>query len=116
MLVHTVFDLLGWLAAGLLGLLVARLKLAPTAGRTPFNDPGYFIALGLGALLGAKIGRASCRESDWSSDVCSSDLAASLERLQIIQSGATEAACSSTPSSTCWAGLPQACSAFSLRA
>ena len=53
MLVHTVFDLTGWLTAGLLGLLVARLKLAPAAGRTPFSDPGYFIALGLGALLGA---------------------------------------------------------------
>ena|SRR5688572_10378164 len=54
MLIHTIFDLAGWLTAALLGILVGRLKLLPpTASRTPFTDPGYFIALGLGALMGA---------------------------------------------------------------
>ena len=54
MLIHTVFDLAGWITAALIGILVGRLKLLPlTASRTPFTDPGYFIALGLGALSGA---------------------------------------------------------------
>jgi len=55
MLVHTVFDLLGWLTAALIGVIVGRLNLlAHTATpRTPFTDPGYFIALGIGALVGA---------------------------------------------------------------
>ena len=54
MLVHTVFDLAGWITAALVGALIARLKLLDArAARTPFSDPGYFIALGIGALLGA---------------------------------------------------------------
>jgi phosphatidylglycerol:prolipoprotein diacylglycerol transferase len=54
MLIHTVFDLLGWLTAAALGVLIGRLKLlGPIKHRTPFTDPGYFIALGLGALFGA---------------------------------------------------------------
>ena len=54
MLIHAVFDLAGWLTAALLGILVGRLKLLPSsASRTPFTDPGYFIALGLGGLSGA---------------------------------------------------------------
>jgi phosphatidylglycerol---prolipoprotein diacylglyceryl transferase len=54
MLVHTVFDLLGWLTAALIGVIVGRLNLlGPATSRTPFTDPGYFIALGLGALMGA---------------------------------------------------------------
>jgi len=54
MLIHAVFDLAGWLTAALLAILVGRLKLIPpSASRTPFTDPGYFIALGLGALSGA---------------------------------------------------------------
>jgi len=54
MLVHTVFDLAGWLTAALLGILVGRLNLLGSAPkRSPFTDPGYFIALGLGALCGA---------------------------------------------------------------
>jgi phosphatidylglycerol---prolipoprotein diacylglyceryl transferase len=53
-LVHTAFDLLGWLTAALLALLVGRLRLLdPSDRRTPFREPGYFIALGLGALGGA---------------------------------------------------------------
>ncbi len=54
MLVHTVFDLAGWLTAALVGIVVGRLSLlGATPKRSPFNDPGYFIALGLGALSGA---------------------------------------------------------------
>jgi prolipoprotein diacylglyceryltransferase len=54
MLIHTIFDLSGWFTAALIGVLVGRLKLLPQSSiRTPFSDPGYFIALGLGALSGA---------------------------------------------------------------
>lgn len=53
MFIHTVFDLAGWMTAALIGLLVGRLNLPPNTHRTPFTDPGYFIALGLGALSGA---------------------------------------------------------------
>ena len=54
MLIHTMFDLSGWLTAALIGFLIGRLKLLPPMeSRTPFTDPGYFIALGLGALSGA---------------------------------------------------------------
>ena len=54
MLIHTLFDLAGWVTAALVGVFVARLKLLDAgASRTPFSDPGYFIALGLGALAGA---------------------------------------------------------------
>jgi prolipoprotein diacylglyceryltransferase len=54
MLVHTVFDLLAWLTAALIGVIVGRLNLlGPATTRTPFTDPGYFIALGIGALTGA---------------------------------------------------------------
>src|SRR5882672_1133747 len=54
MVIHTVFDLLAWLSAALLGVIVARVHLlGPLRTRTPFTDPEYFIALGLGALFGA---------------------------------------------------------------
>src|SRR5262245_50324116 len=54
MFVHTLFDFAGWITAAFVGILVARLKLLDAGGnRTPFSDPGYFIALGLGALAGA---------------------------------------------------------------
>jgi len=54
MVIHTVFDLLAWLSAALIGVIVARVHLlGPVKKRTPFTDPGYFIALGLGALFGA---------------------------------------------------------------
>jgi prolipoprotein diacylglyceryltransferase len=52
--VHVAFDLLAWLTAAVIGVVISRgqfLEGAPT--RTPFTDPGYFIALGLGALCGA---------------------------------------------------------------
>jgi len=52
MLVHTVFDLLAWLSAYLMARFVGRMGwIAQT--RTPMRDPGYFIALALGALAGA---------------------------------------------------------------
>jgi phosphatidylglycerol---prolipoprotein diacylglyceryl transferase len=54
MLIHTVFDLAGWMTAALMAVLVGRLRLLGShASRTPFTDPGYFIALGIGALAGA---------------------------------------------------------------
>jgi prolipoprotein diacylglyceryltransferase len=54
MAVHVAFDFLGWFTAALVGILVGRLNLLGAAPqRSPFTDPGYFIALGLGALGGA---------------------------------------------------------------
>lgn len=54
MAVHVVFDLLGWLTAALIGIVVARAGYLETVPkRSPFTDPGYFIALGLGGLFGA---------------------------------------------------------------
>jgi prolipoprotein diacylglyceryltransferase len=54
MLVHTVFDLLAWIIAASLGRWIsAKGWLAGAAKRTPFTEPMYFIALGLGAVSGA---------------------------------------------------------------
>jgi len=53
MLVHTCFDLLAWLSAALMGWFVARRGWLGAKPRTPVSDPGYFIALGLGAIAGA---------------------------------------------------------------
>src|SRR4030095_10727258 len=54
MLIQTVFDLAGWIPAALMAVLVGRVGLLGShASRTPFSDPGYFIALGIGALVGA---------------------------------------------------------------
>jgi len=54
MLIHTVFDLAGWMTAALMAVVVGRLQLlGASVSRTPFTDPGYFIALGIGALVGA---------------------------------------------------------------
>lgn len=53
MLVHTCFDLLAWLSAALMGWFVSRRGWLGRAPRTPFSDPGYFIALALGAIAGA---------------------------------------------------------------
>jgi prolipoprotein diacylglyceryltransferase len=52
MLIHTVFDLLAWLSAFLIARFVAR-KGWLEQTRTPMRDPGYFIALSLGAIAGA---------------------------------------------------------------
>lgn len=56
MLIHTVFDLLAWLSAAAMAWWVGRMGWLARAGhrrRTPLSDPGYFIALALGALAGA---------------------------------------------------------------
>jgi prolipoprotein diacylglyceryltransferase len=54
MFIHTAFDLAGWITAAIVGVLLGRTKLLDaSASRTPFSDPGYFIALGIGALVGA---------------------------------------------------------------
>ncbi|HEY4943146.1 MAG TPA: prolipoprotein diacylglyceryl transferase family protein [Rhizomicrobium sp.] len=53
MLVHALFDIAAWLSAWLIGRFVLRRYFA--GARTPLRDPGYFIALGLGAIAGALI-------------------------------------------------------------
>lgn len=53
MLIHTVFDILAWISAALMGWLVSRTGWLGARVRTPLRDPGYFIALGLGAIAGA---------------------------------------------------------------
>jgi phosphatidylglycerol:prolipoprotein diacylglycerol transferase len=51
MQVHLIFDVAAWISAGLIArYVVPRYFSAP---RTPLRDPGYFIALGIGAILGA---------------------------------------------------------------
>ena len=52
MAVHFAFDIAAWLSAWAIGRFVSRRYFAGTA-RTPFADPYYFIALGLGAIAGA---------------------------------------------------------------
>lgn len=54
MAVHTVFDLLAWTTAALLARRIGATEwLASAPRRTPFTAPYYFIALSLGAVLGA---------------------------------------------------------------
>src|SRR5437868_7421431 len=55
MLVHTIFDLLAWASAGLLGWWIGRRGwLAGYSARPRLNDdPFYFLALALGATVGA---------------------------------------------------------------
>jgi prolipoprotein diacylglyceryltransferase len=52
-IVHTTFDILAWASAALVGWLVSRTGWLGSPSRTPLRDPGYFIALGIGALAGA---------------------------------------------------------------
>jgi phosphatidylglycerol:prolipoprotein diacylglycerol transferase len=52
MLIHTVFDLLAWTVAFLMARFVSS-KGWLHQSRTPTRDPGYFIALSLGAIAGA---------------------------------------------------------------
>lgn len=54
MLIHTIFDVLAWMAGGALGWWL-RGRDRPSAGRrfTLNGDPGYFIALAAGALSAA---------------------------------------------------------------
>lgn len=52
MAIHAVFDVAAWLSAWAIGRWVSRRYF--TGGlRTPFSDPLYFIALGIGAIAGA---------------------------------------------------------------
>ena len=53
MLIHTTFDILAWISAALMGWFVSRSGWLGERVRTPLRDPGYFIALGLGAIGGA---------------------------------------------------------------
>ncbi len=53
--IHAAFDLAAWLSGWLTTRLVARLDLVPATGRTIASDPGYFSALGAGALAGAYV-------------------------------------------------------------
>src|SRR5690349_18086945 len=52
LLIHTIFDLLAWVSAFLMGWFVSRRGWI-TQARTLRGDPGYYIALSLGALAGA---------------------------------------------------------------
>ena len=52
MAVHFAFDIAAWISAWAIGRFVSRRYFVGTV-RTPFGDPYYFIALGLGAILGA---------------------------------------------------------------
>ncbi len=52
MFIHTAFDLLAWLSAFLIARFVSRMGWLEQT-RTPMRDPGYFIALSLGAISGA---------------------------------------------------------------
>jgi len=54
-LIHTVFDLLAWLSAAFVAWAVAKAAWLGKTARTPFSDPGYFIALAAGAIPGALI-------------------------------------------------------------
>lgn len=53
MLIHTIFDVLAWACAALMGWFVSRKGWLWARARTPLSDPGYFIALGVGAIAGA---------------------------------------------------------------
>jgi prolipoprotein diacylglyceryltransferase len=55
MLIHTCFDILAWMSAALMGWFVSREEWLRERARTPLRDPGYFIALALGAIAGAML-------------------------------------------------------------
>jgi prolipoprotein diacylglyceryltransferase len=52
MWVHLLFDMAAWISAWAIGRAVSR-RFFATGTRTPLRDPGYFIALGIGAIAGA---------------------------------------------------------------
>ncbi|MBS0470882.1 MAG: prolipoprotein diacylglyceryl transferase [Proteobacteria bacterium] len=54
MAVHAVFDVAAWLSAWAIGRWVSQRYFAGGL-RTPFSDPLYFIALGIGAIAGALV-------------------------------------------------------------
>jgi phosphatidylglycerol:prolipoprotein diacylglycerol transferase len=53
MIIHTVFDFAAWFCAWAMSVFIARRGYLDSVRRSPVRDPGYFIALGLGALAGA---------------------------------------------------------------
>ena len=53
MFIHSVFDIAAWIGGWLIGRQVSSRFFPASALRTPMRDPGYFIALGLGAIAGA---------------------------------------------------------------
>jgi phosphatidylglycerol:prolipoprotein diacylglycerol transferase len=53
MIIHAIFDAAAWLSAWAMGVFVTRAHYLPETPRTLLRDPGYFIALGLGAIAGA---------------------------------------------------------------
>lgn len=55
MLIHTIFDLVAWVAAALFARWIARSHLldAYATKRSLTDDPGYFLCLAVGALAGA---------------------------------------------------------------
>jgi prolipoprotein diacylglyceryltransferase len=53
MFIHVIFDIAAWISAFLIGRVVSRRYLGSDQVRTPARDPGYFIALGIGAIAGA---------------------------------------------------------------
>ena len=53
MIVHTIFDIAAWISAWLIGRAVSRRYFPRGQTRTPFRDPGYFMALCIGAIAGA---------------------------------------------------------------
>jgi phosphatidylglycerol:prolipoprotein diacylglycerol transferase len=53
MYIHFLFDMLAWTSAWLMAVYVQRRGYLAVRRRTLNRDPGYFIALGLGAIAGA---------------------------------------------------------------
>jgi phosphatidylglycerol:prolipoprotein diacylglycerol transferase len=51
MRIHLIFDVAAWVAAWLMGRYVVPRYFS--SQRTPMRDPGYFVALGIGAIVGA---------------------------------------------------------------
>ena len=57
MIIHFVFDILGWISAALTAMLVSRHRQLRAAipVYSPLRNPQYFTALGLGAVAGALV-------------------------------------------------------------
>jgi len=53
MIIHTIFDIAAWFSAWAMARFVAHRGYLKASTRTPSRDPDYFIALGIGAILGA---------------------------------------------------------------
>lgn len=53
MFIHSIFDIAAWLSAWLIGRAVSRRFFPESMARSLFADPGYTIALALGAVAGA---------------------------------------------------------------